>query len=112
MADLLTTCARLTTDGTETELRVVDIKYKFFRRASSLSKADQGKGDMDTRNFTVTFWDDDHGLIPEPAVKIVHGKGGRTEEVVEGTVTNVSGAEVQVAGYMSYRVKEEATQSD
>ena len=112
LADLLTTCARLTTDGPETELRVVDIKYKFFKRASSVSQADQGKGDIHTRNFTVTFWDDDHGLIPEQAVKIVHGKGGRMEEVVEGTVTNVSGAEMQVAGYISYRIKDEATQSD
>ena len=34
------------------------------------------------------------------------------EEVVEGTVTNVSGAEVQVAGYISYRIKDEATESD
>ena len=30
----------------------------------------------------------------------------------KGTVTNVSGAEVQVAGYMSYRITEEASQSD
>ena len=112
LADLLTTCARLKSDGPETELRVVDIKYKFFRRASSLSKTDQGKGDMHSRNFTVTFWDDDHGLIPEQEVKIVYGKGGRMEEVVEGTVTNVFGAEVQVVGYVSYRVKEEATQTD
>ena len=112
LADLLTTCAQLTTDGLERELRVVDIEYRFFRRASSLSKEDQGQGDMHTRNFTVTFWDDDHGLIAKQAVKIVHGKGERMEEVVEGTVTNVSGAEVQVVGYISYRIKGEATQSD
>ena len=112
LADLLTTWAGLTTDGPETELRVVDIKYRFFRRASSFSNADQGKWDVHTRNFTVTFWDDVHGLIPEQAVKIVRGKGARLEEVIEGTVTNVSGAEVQVAGHMLYRVKEEATQVD
>ena len=115
LADLLTTCARLTTDGPETELRVVDIEYDLFRRAFSLGKEDQGKGDMHTRNFTVTFWDDDHGLIPEQAVKIVREQGGRTGEVgevVEGTVTYVSGAKVQVAGCISYRLKKEATQSD
>ena len=112
LADLLTTCARLTTDGLERELRVVDIEYRFLMRTSSLGKEDQGEGDMHTENFTVTFWDDDHGLIPKQAVKIVNGIGDGMEEVVEGTVTNVSGAEVQVAGHISYRVKGEATQSD
>ena len=104
LADLLTTCARLTTDGREAELRLANINYRLLRRASSFSKADRRKWDVHTRNFTVTFWDDDHGLIPEQAVNIVHGKGARLEEVIEGTVTNVSGAEVQVAGYILHRV--------
>ena len=94
LANLLTTPARLTTDGAETELRLVDMQ------------------DNHEQTFTVTFWDDDHGLIPEQAVKIVRRKEGRLEEVGEGMVTNVSGSEVQVAGSLNYRIREEATQSD
>ena len=50
--------------------------------------------------------------MPGQAVKIVHRKGARLKEVIEGTVANVSGGEVQVAGCMLHRVREEATQSD
>ena len=112
LASLLTTCARLTTDGREKELRLVDIKYRLFRRASSFRKADRAKWDVQTRNFTVTFWDDAHGLIPEQAIKLVHGKRADLEEVIEGTVTDVSGAEVQVAGSMLHRVRQEAIDRD
>ena len=112
LANTLTTLGRLKTNGAETELRIVDIKYRMFRRTLSISQAEQGKGDIHTRTITVIFWDDNHGLIPEQEVKIVQRKEGRMEQAVEGTVTNVSGPEVQVTGYLYYRVKNEATQSE
>ena len=104
LAAQLTTSAHLTTNDQETALRVVDIECPFWRRASSFSPADDKPGRQHRRNrVTVTFWDDGHGLIPGQEAQIVRLMGEHFEEVVEGTVTDVSGAEVQIAGHVSYK---------
>ena len=104
LAAQITTPARLTTNGQETELRVVDIEYSFWRRASSRSQLGGAAGGLHgQRRITVTFWDDGHGLIPGQATQIVRLAGEHFEEVVEGTVTDVSGEEVQIAGRVFHR---------
>ena len=101
LATLLTKPATVTTDAGETKARIVGEESNIFGRDYSTEGM-----------YKVTFWDENHSLQEDQRITI-DTRAGETGEVIyvlEGTVVEIAGSEVSIAGVDSIRLGEYSEQ--
>ena len=119
-ATLMSRPARVTTDGERRELRIVGEERHQFQRTGDSRRASTGQeSDVDRDSvYTVTFWDADHGLVPNqfttvevPRVGDDIPAGVQFTDVMEGVVQAVNGAEVSIESRVFTQIDEILTEN-
>ena len=101
LASLLTRPTWATINGNETDLRIMGAEYDLFRRSyQQVVKRDEETDNAQWPTYEVDFWDNEHGIAEGDNVKlkVPSQRFGNTADVLEGTVTGVTGPKVFISG--------------
>ena len=101
LASLLTRPTWATINGNETDLRIMGGEYDLFRRSyQQVVKRDEETDNAQWPTYEVHFWDNEHGIAEGDNVKlkVPSHRFGNTADVLEGTVTGVTGPKVFISG--------------
>ena len=101
LAGLLTRPTRATINGNEKDLRVVGGEHDLFKsNYDQVTKWDEETDNHQWPTHEVDFWNNEHGIIEGDNVKleVPSKRFERITDVLEGTVTGVTGQKVLISG--------------